>query len=89
MTNGKKSQSRLENKMNATDILVDTENPDALDKIVNQFSAAVVGGGMPGGYTKVDGHYIVRCFSNPDFLVFMMKSQGYADVVEVCSGLYK
>lgn len=42
----------------AKDILVKTGNPDALDKIVNGFGAALVGGGMPGGYVKVDDCFV-------------------------------
>ena len=60
-----------------TDILVATNNPDDLDRIVMQFSAALVGGGTPEGYRKIDGCYVVRCFGDPGFIVYMINSQGY------------
>lgn len=70
------------------DLLVETDNPAILDRTVNSFGAAVVGGGMPGGYRKVGGAYIVRCFSNADFIRFAIENQGYGKVIKTCSGLY-
>lgn len=70
------------------DILVKTANPQVLDQTVQTFGAAVIGGGMPGGYTKVNGAYVVRCFSNPDFVKFAITSQGYGEVVHEYNGLY-
>lgn len=67
--------------MNAKDILVRVANPEALDRTVQSFGAAVVGGGMPGGYVKVDGCYVVRCFGNADFIKFAITHQGYGQVV--------
>jgi hypothetical protein len=63
------------------DILVDTSNPDGLDRILQTFGAALVGGGMEGGYTKQDGHYIARCFFNADFVKFAITHQGYGTVI--------
>jgi hypothetical protein len=68
--------------MRAQDILVDTSNPDLLDRTVQSFGAALVGGGMPGGYIKKNGHYIVRCFGNADFVKFAITHQGYGTVIE-------
>lgn len=67
--------------MKSTDILVRTKNPEHLDRTMNSFSAAVIGGGMPGGYIKEDGCYIVRCFGDPDFIKFVIANQGYGEVV--------
>lgn len=64
------------------DILVKTENPDALDKILNQFGAALVGGGMPSGYSKIDGCFVVRCFGDSGFVKFMITNQGYGEVIK-------
>jgi hypothetical protein len=61
--------------MNATDFLVDTTDPDRLDQTLNQYGAALVGGGMPGGYTKKDGYYIMRIFGNPRFAEFIITNQ--------------
>ena len=72
----------------AKDILVETGNPDILDKTINHFGAAVVGGGMPGGYTKIDGAYVVRCFGNVRFVKFAIENQGYGKVVREFDGLY-
>jgi hypothetical protein len=65
----------------AKDILVDTNNPEVLDRTVQAIGAAVVGGGMPGGYETKDGHYIVRCLGDPGFIKFAIDSQGYGKVV--------
>lgn len=65
----------------AKDILVKTSNPDALDRTVQNFGAAVVGGGMPGGYVMVDGCHVVRCFGDPGFIKFVIMNQGYGEVV--------
>jgi hypothetical protein len=70
------------------DLLVETNNPDYLDKSVNRFGAAVVGGGMPGGYVKVDGAYVVRCFGNVGFIKFAIENQGYGKVIREFEGLY-
>ena len=35
------------------DLLVKTENPEYLDQTLQHFGAAVVGGGMPGGFVRV------------------------------------
>lgn len=64
------------------EILVDTHNPESLDRTVQAFGAAVVGGGMPGGYVQRDGHYVVRCFGDPGFVKFAIQSQGYGTVIE-------
>lgn len=72
----------------AKDILVKTGNPDFLDRTVQHFGAAVVGGGMPDGYVKIDGAYVVRCFGNPDFIKFAITNQGYGEVVGEFDGLY-
>lgn len=65
----------------AKDILVRTVNPEALDRTVQNFGAAVVGGGMPSGYVMVDGCYVVRCFGDPGFIKFAITNQGYGEVV--------
>lgn len=64
------------------DFLVETCNPEYLDKSINYFGAAVIGGGMPGGFVTEDGYYIVRCFGNPDFVKFAIENQGYGRVVK-------
>ena len=62
----------------ATDILVDTANPEALDRIAQQFRSALVGG--PNFITH-EGHYVLRCFGNPGIVEFILTQQGYATVV--------
>lgn len=64
-----------------TDILVETPNPEALDSILQQFGAALVGGGMPRGYARVDDSYVARVFGPAGFIEFMLTNQGYAKVV--------
>ncbi len=62
----------------ATDILVDTHNPAALDRAVQQFGAAVVGG---PDYIKHEGYYVVRTFMDPVMIEVVMTNQGYATVI--------
>lgn len=66
----------------ATDFLVETANPAGLDATLQQFGAALVGGGMPGGYVTKDGLHVMRVFGDPGFVRFMVERQGYCRVVE-------
>ena len=65
----------------ATDILVKTSNPAALDRTMNFFGAAVVGGGMPGGYVKIESCFVVRCFGDAGFIKSTIETQGYGEFV--------
>lgn len=66
----------------ATDFLVETDNPEYLDKTINSFGAALVGGGMPGGFVKKEGYYVMRVFGNPGYAKFAIESQGYAKIIK-------
>lgn len=63
----------------ATDILVDTANPELLDQRMQTFGCALVGG--PGHYRQVDGYYVLRTFQDPDLAESIMTAQGYATVI--------
>lgn len=66
-----------------TDFLVEvTGDPAAVDQTLNQIGAVLVGGGMPGGYVKVDGYFLMRALGNPGFVKFACESQGYCRVVK-------
>ncbi|KKK54305.1 hypothetical protein LCGC14_3086060 [marine sediment metagenome] len=67
------------NIVKATDILVDTPSPEALDKIVQTFGGNLVGG--PEHFRRVEGHYVVRCFGDPGFMEATLTHQGYATVI--------
>lgn len=71
------------------DLLVKTENPEFLDQTLQRFGAAVCGGGMPGGFTVIDGAYVVRCFGDSGFIKFIIENQGYGEVVKEYDELYK
>ncbi len=64
----------------ATDILVDTPNPEALDVTIQQLGGALLES-SPGVYLQHQGHYVVRALGDPGFLEFSMTTQGYATVV--------
>jgi hypothetical protein len=69
--------------MTATDILVKTTDPAALDRTVQALpgcTAAVVGG-PNGPFPQVDGAYVVRCFAGKHFLKVAIDQQGYGTVV--------
>ena len=61
--------------------LVDTDDPDNLDKFLNKFGAALSGGGMISGYETKDNHYIVCCWINPELIKFMI-NESYGKVIE-------
>jgi hypothetical protein len=67
----------------ATDFLVETANPDYLDSTLQQLPGAqvLVGGGMPGGYVKREGYYVMRVFGDPGFIKFACEAQGYCKIV--------
>jgi hypothetical protein len=67
--------------MEYLDFLMETNNPDSLDKILNNWGAALIGCGMPTGYEKIDGYYVVRCFSDSGFIKFAIDNQGYGKVI--------
>ena len=71
------------NKNQVTDIIVKTGNPAALDCILQQFSACVcqIDINKPI-YKQRDGGYVVRCFGDSNFIKFLIKNQGYGEVVD-------
>lgn len=65
----------------ATDLLVDTNNPEALDELMQQsFRACLLGG--PDDFERMEGHYILRCFGDPSYLELTIKNQGYATFIK-------
>ena len=67
--------------METTDFYVDTHNPKRLDETLNRFGAALIQENSQD-YRRVNGHYIVRCFSDPNFIKFMITNQGYGTVID-------
>lgn len=61
------------------DFLVDTPNPLALDRTLQQLGAVLVGG--EGNYLRHEGHYVVRPLGGGGFARFAIEQQGYAKVV--------
>lgn len=70
----------------ATDILVRTANPAALDETVQQLGPAAVVGGPH--YVTMDGCYVVRVFGDPGYIKFAITNQGYGEVVRELDELY-
>ena len=67
----------------ATDILVKTPNPAALDAILQQFGAVLIQDDLSQPtYLKREGCYVARCLGSADFVEFVLKNQGYAQVVK-------
>lgn len=67
---------------NLFELLVETDNPRALDQTINSFGG-MVGQSPDGKYIRhVDGYYTVRSVSGDvSFLEFAIKKQGYARIV--------
>jgi hypothetical protein len=68
--------------MEVKDFLVETNNPECFNETINGFGAALVGGGMPGGFVKRGEHYVMRVFGDAGFVKFAIESQGYGKVIE-------
>lgn len=67
----------------ATDIIVKTGNPAALDGILKQFGAVVVQSDIDKPiYMERDGGYVVRVFGDPGFVKFVIKNQGYGEIIK-------
>jgi hypothetical protein len=68
----------------ATDFLVETGNPEALDNTLQalpMMRAFVVGRGVPGGIVKHEGYHVVRVFGDTGFFKFACEQQGYCKVI--------
>lgn len=70
----------------ATDFLVDTGNPAALDETLRALPGvnAFVVGGPVGPFARDDGHHIVRVFGDStaaQMFKFMVENQGYCTIV--------
>ena len=74
--------------MSQVDLLVKTDVPGALDESIRIYGAALVGGGMLGGYARVGDAYVVRCFSRVCFICHEIDSWDYGEVIKVCDGSY-
>lgn len=64
-----------------TDFLVDTPNPEALDRTLQSIGAVLIGGGMPEGFMRVGEHYVMRVLGNPGYVKFACETQGYCKIV--------
>ena len=62
----------------ATDFLVETRNPEMLDKTLMSIGAVLVGA---PDYIKRDGYYVMRVLGNPGFVKFACENQGYCKIV--------
>lgn len=72
----------------ATDIIVKTNNPKSLDEILHSFGACVVQDDPASGhYMEQDGGYVVRCLTDPRFIEWMLKRQGYGEFIRRCETL--
>jgi hypothetical protein len=66
----------------ATNILIECSNPESFDNTIQKLgAAALVGGGMPNGYVKKDGYFVMRVFGDAGFLKFAIQNQGYGRVI--------
>jgi len=68
----------------ATDFLVDTPSPAAVDATLAQLpgGAVLLQDDTEDGYLRRDGHYVMRVFGDPGFVRFACEQQGYCTIVE-------
>jgi hypothetical protein len=60
----------------ATDFLVECNNPESFDKTINQLgAAALIENGEKGGY------HVMRVFGDPGYIKFAIQNQGYGKVI--------
>jgi hypothetical protein len=61
-------------------------HPERIDRILSPYNAGLVqGGGNPWGFLKVDGAYVVRCFSPAGILKLVL--QEYGQIVREFDGV--
>ena len=73
---------------NATDFLIECENPESFDRTINQLgAAALVENGGKGQYLKKEGYYVMRVFGNAGFLKFSIQNQGYGKIIKELENL--
>lgn len=69
----------------ATDFLVDTPNPAAVDQTLQQLpmggAVLVQDGSAADGYLRHDGHYVMRVLGDPGFVMFACEQQSYCTIV--------
>lgn len=63
-------------------LVVQTQNPKALDEILKHFNSTLEQN-ADGSYVLEDGAYIARCFGDAGFVQFALENQGYAKVIAV------
>jgi len=65
----------------ATDYLIECGNPKAFDRTINDMGA-MLEQDASGGYNLYEGkYYKMRVLSNPGFLEFAIKNQGYGKII--------
>lgn len=65
-----------------TDYIIETNNPEALDKIINAYGG-ILQQDYNGNYIKSnDGCYNMRIIGNPGYIEFMIKNQGYGKIIQ-------
>jgi hypothetical protein len=69
----------------ATDFLVDTPNPAAVDQTLQQLpmggAVLIQDNAAEDGYLRRSGHYVMRVFRDPGFVKFACEQQGYCKIV--------
>jgi hypothetical protein len=69
----------------ATDFLVETNNPTYLDDTLQQLpnmNAFVVGRGVPGGFAMREGYNVVRVFGSTSWFEYAVTHQGYCKIIK-------
>jgi hypothetical protein len=70
------------------DILVETSNPELLDRTVQAFNGLVMQGASAPNYEKHEGYFVVRSLSlPPQMLADMISQQGYGKVIRLIDKL--
>ena len=65
-----------------THLIVTTNAPSALDALIQPFKAAVLRDPTTlSGYRIVQGGYLVRCQSDPDFVELLIEKEGHGTVI--------
>jgi hypothetical protein len=72
-------------QIEATDFLMESANPEALDDALQSLPmmlARVIGRGLPEGIAYREGYPVVRVFGDIGFFKFAMESQGYCKIIK-------
>lgn len=69
-------------KQNYSDFLIECYNPKAFDQTVNSMGAMLQQNVDDSYFKTPEGYYVMRVLSDPGYVQFAIKNQGYGKVIK-------